>query len=525
MSGYSFSRVPSLNMPRSKFTRSHNYKTTLNAGYLVPFYVDEALPGDTFNLKVSVLARMATPIDPLMDNIYMDIFFFAVPNRLVWEHWEQFNGQRDSPADYSSQSLTDYTNAYLIPQMTAPTGGYTEMSLEDYFGLPTKVAGYSHTALFHRAYNLIWNEWFRDENLQQPVAENFGDGPDSPSDYSLLRRGKRHDYFTSALPWPQKGPGVELPLGTSAPVLGNGKALLFSDGTNLAEMALGSNSGAYFMAPRKPISAGNDAIGTTDTTLAQYTTGNMLYGVIPDGTKSGLVADLSSATAATINSLRTAFQIQKIFERDARGGTRYTEILRSHFNVISPDARLQRPEFLGGSSVPVVINPVVQTSATETGSGKLAATPQGNLAAYAVAGCRDRGFVKSFTEHTIILGLVSFRADLTYQQGLNRMWSRKTRWDFYWPSLAHLGEQAILNKEIYTQGTAGSNASLLMASLHLHEIVQLFDLDNIYIQHISPDTQKSDHLHLSLQFLAYKSPYLKSPAHQDGPNSANKNPI
>lgn len=415
-----FSQIPRADIQRSSFNRSHGYKTTLDSGYLVPFFVDEVLPGDTFNLKATLFGRLATPVVPFMDNMYLETFFFFVPNRLVWDNWQKFNGEQKNPGD-----STDF----LIPTLEA--GTHQVGSIADYFGIPTGVQLDKINALPFRAYNLIYNEWFRDENLQDSLEVPTGDGPDPINKYNLVRRGKRHDYFTSCLPWPQKGPGVELPLGSTASLNGT---LSVPGGSYTLNVSSNGNSLSHN--PTWSWQSGSSVNPTITVPTNSI-----------DMSKSGVTVDLSSATAITINSLRQAFQLQKLYERDARGGTRYTEILRAHFGVISPDARLQRPEYLGGSSTRININPVEQNSATDTTS------PQGNLAAYGVLGDRVNGFTKSFVEHGYIIGLVNVRADLTYQQGLNRMWSRQTRFDFYWPALAHLGEQAVLNKEIYAQGT------------------------------------------------------------------------
>ena len=465
--GHRFSDAPAMYMRRTKFDRSHVYKTTFNSGKLIPVFVDEVLPGDTTRMSVNYFARLATPVKPIMDNIYLDWFFFFVPNRLVWDHWQNFCFEQEDPDDNTD---------YVIPTVTATANSENAYvgSLWDYFGLPVNTSGNLSgiNALPFRAVYLIWNEWFRDENLQKSVKIQKGDtnevldssrSSDQPSwvftsgtnivpGLACPPRGKRHDYFTSALPWTQKGPGVSIGLAGTAtlvdpsPVSGY---FVQQSNNSLGAAQLSKDGGVH------DVYTGNGTLsyqGGYSTSIAGHSiNGSGMATVTAQPGSSWLsksaYADLDSSSIFTINSLRTAFQMQKFYERLARGGSRYTEVLRSFFGVVSPDARLQRPEFLGSFTKMVNVNPIAQTSATDDTS------PQGNLSAYGVTASKFHGFTKSFVEHGYIIGFVCARADLTYQQGINKMWLRSTVYDLYWPTFAHLGEQAIELREIYAQGT------------------------------------------------------------------------
>ena len=476
-----FSLLPRVDISRSRFDRSSSVKTTFNTGDIVPFFLEEVLPGDTFNVKTSKVVRMQTLLTPLMDNLYLDTYYFFVPNRLVWQHWKEFCGE-------NTESAWIPETEYAMPQITSPADtGWEVGTIADYFGIPTGVANLSVSALPFRAYALIMNEWFRDENLQDPLVVPVDDatvaGVNSATFVTDVAKGgkpykaaKYHDYFTSALPAPQKGPDVSIPvsLGSELPVYGTGDPLYLTDGNfTYPFLSVGQSLGSVSMTGTAIANSGATGSKVGDI----YDNGNAFYSeansgggsanwkgkvmgvptkekmdslAVPGLVGSGLVAVYDGAVSvATINQLRLAFQIQKFYERQARGGSRYTEVIRSFFGVTSPDARLQRPEYLGGNRVPININQVIQQSGTES-----ATTPQGTVVGMSQTTDTNSDFTKSFTEHGFIIGVMVARYDHTYQQGLDRLWSRKDKFDFYWPVFANIGEQAIKNKELYAQGTA-----------------------------------------------------------------------
>lgn len=436
-SNYLFSEVPNVKVPRSVFPRTSTYSATLNADYLVPIYFDEFYPGDTINLKTSALIRLnSAPVVPIMDDIFLSVEYFAVPLRLLWTHWINFNGEREH---------IDEVPNYTIPQITSGSSGFAFESLADYFGIRPGIANLSVSSLPFRAYNQVYNYWYRDENLIDPIPENVADTGDTIDMYPLRKRAKVHDYFTSALPSPQKGPAATIPITGNAPVVPDGKSIGFTDGTtNYAIRAGGSSPNPLQLIPG---SYGAD-VGTVTGSSTQSGNAKVL-GFAP---QTGLQAVLSDISGVTVNTLRQLVAVQRVGEKDMRGGTRYPEMIKTHFGVTSPDARQQRPELLYAQSSRLFVNPVVQNSASNSGD-----TPQGNLAAYVVGHSQGKGFVKSFTEHTYVIGLASIRTSNKYQQGIPRIFSRKTRFDFYLPAFSHLGEQAILNKEIYAQGTAADD--------------------------------------------------------------------
>lgn len=446
-----FSQLPRVNISRSKFNRDSTVKTSFNVGDLIPFYIDEVLPGDTFQVKTNLVARMQPLVSAPMDNLYLDTYYFFVPNRLVWNHWKELNGE-------NTESAWIPETEYQVPQIQSPTGGWNIGTIADYFGIPTGISGLSVSALPFRAYSLICNEWFRDENLKDPLETPVDDttvvGVNSGNYITDCAKGglpfkaaKLHDYFTSCLPGPQKGPDVTLNIASGTVPVSTSSISRSVSGVPLTL----SMSDGYV----NPI-AGNRAlygICSENSNIMKATSGaNYDKETVADAgiEPLNLVANFDSSGGlplVTINQLRTAFQIQRMYEKDARGGTRYTEILRSHFGVTSPDSRLQRPEYLGGQRIPININQVVQSSSSTENS------PQGNVAAYSLTSESHGDFIESFTEHGFIIGLMVARYEHTYQQGINRLWSKKSRTDFYLPVLANIGEQPVLNKEIYASGT------------------------------------------------------------------------
>lgn len=484
--------LPRANIKRSVFRKPKRYGTTFSSQYLIPIFMDEALPGDTFNVNLSSVIRMNSPLKyPLIDNLEVRFFFFACPNRLLWNNWKRFMGERDPDPD----SSIDYT----VPIVTCPAGGFDDLELYDYMGIPPGIDNVDVNNLHGRMYNKVWNEFFRSQDLQDSVTVDLGDGPDTASNYVLLKACKPFDYFTACLPYPVKGgTEIDLPLGTTAPVIGNGMSLGLYDGTTGYGPAVDALNDINASTAHYNVAAG------TNVALGASPAQNVALGVVP-GTNSGLIADLSSATAATINSLREAMALQRMLEIDSRSGTRYPELIKAHWNVENPDSRMQRSEYLGGGSYPMIINPVTQTSESGT-------TKQGYLTAigfHQQSGC---GFTKSFTEHCCILGLMQVRAaQNTYQQGVHRMWYRQDREDFFFPSLAYLGEQEVYMRELYVQGNA--NDTTVFGYMPRWEEYR-------YGQNLLTGQLRSDHAtpldawHLGIDFAS--QPALNSTFIQDG---------
>ncbi len=448
-----------IDMSRSTFDRSASVKTSFNVGDIVPFFLEEVLPGDTFDVRTSKVVRMQTLLTPMMDNIYLDSYYFFVPNRLVWKHWKEFNGENTESAWISQTE-------YSVPQITSPASGWSVGTLADYFGLPTGIENLSVSALPFRAYALVMNEWFRDQNLQDPLVVPVDDatvvGVNTDNFVTDCAKGgkpyiaaKYHDYFTSCLPSPQKGQDVTLSVASQGDLPVITKNTYIPQGS-YDTLHLGKKDGStgYTVGTQGMLAAQKVSSSSSDRIDLVSISGNIQSGSQTELFPTNLWAQNSgNAIVATINQLRMAFQIQKLYERDARGGTRYIEVLKSHFGVTSPDARLQRPEYLGGNRVPINVNQVIQQSGTGAGAD----TPQGTVVGMSQTTDSNHDFIKSFTEHGYIIGVMVARYDHTYQQGIERHWSRKSRFDYYWPVFANIGEQAVYNKEIYAQGSAKDN--------------------------------------------------------------------